>query len=355
MLRLPGLIDPHVHLREPGATHKEDFASGTAAALSGGFTAVLCMPNTEPPLIDGPSLALAQSAAREKARCDYGLYLGAGTNNFTELLSLASLCSGLKIYMDETYGPLRLDDLAAVHAHIAGWPANRPLAVHAEGKNLPAVMLIAHLYDRPIHICHVSREAEIVLIRAAKERGMKVTCEVTPHHLFFTASDLKGVPSTVKPNLAEHMDREALWANLDLIDCFASDHAPHTWEEKNSQDSPPGFPGLETALGLYLRAVHEGRLSQDDLLARIHTNPARIFDLPRQADTWVEVDETAEWEVRGDQLLSRSKWSPFEGMKLRGVVRKVRLHGRLAYEDGNVLAAPGDGRSLAPASQPIFH
>jgi carbamoyl-phosphate synthase/aspartate carbamoyltransferase/dihydroorotase len=351
MLRLPGLIDPHVHLRGPGAAHREDFDSGTAAALAGGFTAVLCKPDTDPPLTDGPSLAQAQSEARDRARCDYGLYLAAGADNFTELLSLASLSSGLEIIMSPSYGSQELGDLAAVHTHIAGWPANRPLAVHAQGMSLPAAMLIAHLHDRPIHICHVSREAEIVLIRAAKERGMKVTCEVTPHHLFFTGSDL---PGTVEPALADAADLESLWANLDVIDCFATDHTPHALEEKAGANSPPGFAGLETALGLYLRALHEGRLSQDDLLARTHTNPARIFDLPKQTDTWIEVDENVEWEVRADQFFSRGRWSPYEGMALRGVVRKVRLHGRVAFEDGTMLASPGDGRSLAPASQPIF-
>jgi carbamoyl-phosphate synthase/aspartate carbamoyltransferase/dihydroorotase len=351
MLRLPGLIDPSVHLHEPGGIHQEDFDSGTAAALAGGFTAVLCKPITDPPLMDGPSLALAQSAAREKARCDYGLYLAAGAENFTELLSLASLSSGLLLAMSPSYGLPEMRDLAAVHTHIAGWPANRPLAVHAKGTSLPAAILIAHLFDRPIHICQVSREAEIILIRAAKERGMKVTCEVTPHHLLFTAADF---PNSVNKELSDQADREALWANLDVIDCFATDHTPHTKEEKENKDSPPGFPGLETALGLYMPAVHDGRLSQDDLVERIYTNPARIFDLPKQADTWIEVDETEEWEVRGDQLFTRSKWSPYEGMALRGVVRKVRLHGRLAFEDGKVLASPGGGRSLAPASQPIF-
>jgi carbamoyl-phosphate synthase/aspartate carbamoyltransferase/dihydroorotase len=316
-----------VHLHEPGGIHQEDFDSGTAAALAGGFTAVLCKPITDPPLMDGPSLALAQSAAREKARCDYGLYLAAGAENFTELLSLASLSSGLLLAMSPSYGLPEMRDLAAVHTHIAGWPANRPLAVHAKGTSLPAAILIAHLFDRPIHICQVSREAEIILIRAAKERGMKVTCEVTPHHLLFTAADF---PNSVNKELSDQADREALWANLDVIDCFATDHTPHTKEEKENKDSPP------------------------DLVERIYTNPARIFDLPKQADAWIEFDETEEWEVRGDQLFTRSKWSPYEGMALRGMVRKVRLHGRLAFEDGKVLASPGGGRSLAPASQPIF-
>src|SRR5512142_2857408 len=121
MLRLPGLIDPHVHMREPGATHKEDWDSGTAAALAGGFTSVLAMPNTRPPITDADTLALVEQAAAAKARCDYGLYLGAGPDNPQAAAGLARRAAGLKMYLDQTYGPLRLDDLTLWMAHFAAW------------------------------------------------------------------------------------------------------------------------------------------------------------------------------------------------------------------------------------------
>ncbi len=204
-MNLPGLIDVHVHLREPGATHKEDWDTGTAAALAGGFTTVLAMPNTQPPITDGERLSLALDAAAAKARCDYGQYVGAGPDNALSLAGIAGRAAGLKMYLDQTYGPLRLDDLTLWMDHFAHWPAARPLAAHAEGRTLAAVILLAALYNRPVHLCHVSRREEILVIRAAKEKGLPVTCEVAPHHLFLTEEDIPALGpgrSEVRPRLA---------------------------------------------------------------------------------------------------------------------------------------------------------
>lgn len=349
MLKLPGLIDPHVHLREPGATHKEDWDSGTAAALAGGFTMVLAMPNTQPPITDAHSLALSLQAARDKARCDYAQYLGAGPENAVEAASLAPRAAGLKMYLDQTYGPLRLDDMTLWMEHFALYPRGMPIAAHAEGRTLAAVVLLAALYDRPLHLCHVSRREEILLIRKAKEQGVPVTCEVCPHHLFLSTADLPALGpgrSEVRPRLAEPSDVQALWDNLDAIDCFATDHAPHTASEKDGENPPPGFPGLETALPLLLGAVHDGRLSVDGLILRMHTNPRRIFGLPEQPETWVEVDPDATWEIRAAELHSRCAWTPFEGWQVRGRVRRVMLRGSEACRDGEPLAPAGSGKDV---------
>jgi carbamoyl-phosphate synthase/aspartate carbamoyltransferase/dihydroorotase len=348
-MRLPGLIDPHVHLREPGATHKEDWDSGTATALAGGFTLVLAMPNTQPPIVDGESLELARSAAKRKARCDYAQYLGAGPDNAAILPGIASHSAGLKMYLDQTYGQLRLDDMTLWMNHFTHWPRHLPVVAHAESRTLAAVILVAALYDRSIHLCHVSRREEILLIKAAKEKGLPVTCEVTPHHLFLTQEDIPALGpgrSEVRPRLATPADRDALWENLAVVDCFATDHAPHTLQEKDSQDPPPGFPGLETALPLLLTAVKQGRLTIDDLIARMHTTPRRIFGLPEQPDTFVEYDPDAAWEIRAAETHTRCGWTPFEGWKVQGRVRRVTLRGERVYEDGEVLASPGFGRDV---------
>lgn len=348
-IRLPGLIDPHVHLRDPGATHKEDFATGTAAALAGGFTCVLDMPNNTPPITDAEALAAKQAVARSKAYCDYGLYLGAGADNIATAAGLAPQVTGLKLYLDQTFGPLRLDDLETLVAHAERWPDDRPLACHAEGRTIAAAILVAYLTGKPIHICHVSRAEEVDLIRRAKDRGIRVTCEATPHHLFLTAEDvamLGSGRSEVRPRLARAADRAALRAHLDVIDCFATDHAPHTVTEKDSPQPPPGMPGLETALALYLSLVHEDLISLDGLIDRTVTNPRRIFHLPEQPDTWIEVDVEARWVVRGSELHSRAGWSPFEGWSLRGRVQRVVLRGVEAYREGEVRVAPGFGRDV---------
>lgn len=349
MIKLPGLIDPHVHVREPGATHKEDWGTATSAALAGGFTTILAMPNTNPPITDAETLELALSAAREKARCDYAQFLGAGAENTFWASDLTGKAAGLKMYLDQTYGPLRLDDMTLWADHFANWPANMPIVAHAESRSMAAIILTAALFNRPIHLAHISLREEILLIRRAKEQGIPVTCEVAPHHLFLTAQD-RPTPETgrseVRPRLASPADRDALWENLAVIDCFATDHAPHTLAEKDSVNPPPGFPGLETALALLLTAVHQGRLTLDDVITRMSTNPRRIFNLPEQPDTWIEVEPGESWTIQAANLFSRCGWTPFEGWNVRGRVQRVVLRGREAYRDGRVLALPGSGLNL---------
>src|SRR6266542_6477122 len=220
MLKLPGLIDPHVHLREPGATYKEDFDSGTSAALAGGFTMVLAMPNTKPPIFDAQTLDLALTAAKDKARCDYGQYVGAGPDNAEIVVSLANKAAALKMYLDVTFGQLRLDDMTLWMPHFEKYPKEYPIVVHSESKTMAAAILFATIYDRPIHIAHISLKEEVLLIKAAKEKGIKVTCEVCPHHLLLTAPSLisEGIGgglgrgrTEVRPRLATQKDVDALW------------------------------------------------------------------------------------------------------------------------------------------------
>lgn len=347
--KLPGLMDVHVHVREPGGTHKEDWDTATQAALAGGYTAILAMPNTHPPVTDGKSLGLAMNAARAKARCDYAQFLGAGADNLVHAEKLADQTVGLKMYLDQTYGPLRLDEIAMWMGHFSSWSKNKPIVVHAEGRTMAAVILLAALYERPVHIAHVSLRDEILLIRKAKEHGIPITCEVAPHHLYLTSDDIPGIglgKGEVRPRLASLRDRDALWENLDVIDCFATDHAPHTLEEKEGESPPPGFPGLETALALLLTSVSEGRLSLDDLLTRLVVNPRKIFNLPEQHETWIEVDLATSWEIHAVNTLTRCGWTPFEGMKVRGKVRRTVLRGRDVYVDGRLDAPPGYGKRM---------
>lgn len=352
-MKLPGLIDVHVHLREPGATHKEDFLSGTKAALAGGVTAVLAMPNTQPPLVDGSSLHKAVSAGQEKALCDYGLYLGGSMENPDLLQEIADQSVGLKLYLDATYGPLLLEDTIHWRKLFESWPRSRPIVAHAEGKTLAALLYIAFMYDRHIHICHVSTREEICLIKSAKEKGLPVTCEVTPHHLFLSKEDIPALgkrgKSEVRPRLASRDDQRALWDHLEVIDCFATDHAPHTLAEKEGEDPPPGFPGLETALPLFLNAVHEGRLSMEDVITRMYTNPRAIFGLPEQQETWIEVDLKRGYEIRAADQYSKCGWTPFEGWTGLGCVERVVLRGEEVFRNGEILTTAGGGRNVAPS------
>ena len=343
LTRLPGLADAHVHLRVPGGEHKEDFFTGTAAAIAGGFTTVLAMPNTTPPLATCKTLHAVQQQAQAEALCDVHFYAGASPDHLDELPALAQETVGLKIYADQTYGPLRIDNLATLLRCFQTWPRGKPIAMHAEGRTIAVGIGLAAAFGQHVHCCHVSRADEIALIAAAKARGLPITCEVTPHHLFLTADDAArlGPWGDMRPRLATQADVDALWAHIDTtIDCIATDHAPHTRDEKLGPDAPPGVPGLETALPLMLTAVAGGRLTPERLIALMAHNPQRIFGLPEQPETWIEVDLDAAYTLSDAGLHTKCGWSPFSGMAVRGKVERVKIHGALIFENGAFVHSP---------------
>ena len=392
-LRLPGLVDAHVHLREPGYTQKEDFHTGSRAALAGGVTTVLDMPNTVPPTSTPANFQEKVRLAEAKTVCDVGLFVGATVADVDAYLPVAPQSCGLKIYVNETFGSLRIEELGLLHRLFRTWARRAdeldgwrqgppeagngrdnamlasastlgPVAVHAEELMVPVCLTLSHLYNLPLHIVHVSRRSEIELIRAAKDKGIPVTCEATPHHLFLTAEDYDrgGNRFDMRPKLAAPDDVAALWENLDIIDIFATDHAPHTFTEKGMQTpgiieeegvrdgnphSPmPGVPGVETMLPLLLTAVDAGQLELDDLLLRCVENPRRIYGLAEQPQTWVEVDVDRVYELDDADMRTRCGWTPFDGRQVKGRVEKVVLRGETVFDGERVLAAPGSGRVL---------
>lgn len=344
-LVLPGLVDVHTHLRVPGGEHKEDFATGTAAALAGGITTVLAMPNTAPPLATVEVIETTRRKARAEIRCDVGLFAGASPAHTGRLAELAPHSVALKIYLNDTYGPLRVDDLPTLLACFRNWPRHLPIAMHAEKQSVAVGIGLAAAFNRHVHFCHVSRRQEIVLIDHARKRNLPITCEVTPHHLFLTEADAArlGPLGDVRPILATRDDVNALWQHIDTtIDCIATDHAPHTLAEKNSHNPPPGVPGLETSLPLMLTAVRDGRLTLERLVELMVTNPRRIYNLPQQPDTRVEVI-IEPYTIRNEGLQTKCGWTPFAGMKAAGRVQRVILRGQVVYKDHQVLAQPGSG------------
>ena len=338
---LPGLVDVHVHLRSPGGEHKEDFRTGSAAALAGGFTTLLAMPNTQPPLVSLDYWRVAQNQAISQSLCDVFLYAGASAEHLDQLPLLSARAPALKIYLDQTYGPLRVRGLNVLERIMVGWNVDKPICLHAEEESVAVGIALAAVFNRHIHFCHVSRRPEIELIARAKERGLPVTCEVTPHHLFLNENDARrlGPYGDMRPTLASSDDQAALWEHINsTVDCIASDHAPHTRAEKERPEgAPPGVPGLESTLPLMLTAVAQGRLSAGRLEELLARNPRRIFNLPEQAETWVEVDPEAEFVFPEHPLYTKCGWSPFEGMRLRGRITRVVLRGREVVRDGIVL------------------
>ncbi len=345
---LPGLIDVHVHLRQPGGEQKETYASGTAAALAGGVTTVLDMPNTSPPTIDMQSLEAKRRLAAAGIRCDVGLYLGATADNMERVVAAAQGACGLKIYVSATFGPLRVADWAQIEAHVESWPPEKPIVVHCEGDLLPHMLQVGERHGRHIHVAHVALRQEIEAIIEAKSRGVLVTCEVTPHHLVLSSEDLGrlGPFGDVRPRIASPDDRQALWEHLDAVDCVATDHAPHTLDEKHGESPPPGLPGVQTMLPLLLTAVDAGRLTLERLAELTVYNPARLFGLALDRLTWVEVEIGPRYRITNEEQLTKCGWTPFAGLEVAGRVLKTVLRGATVWDGEKVLAEPGSGRVL---------
>lgn len=341
-LTLPGLIDPHVHLREPGAEHKEDFLTGSRSALRGGFTFVLDMPNNPIPTLTVDAL-LQKIHLAEKAVIDIGFHFGTNGTNLAEFEKVwhHPRVFGLKVYCNHTTGELLVHDEAVLKNIFSAWRSEKPILVHAEGEQLAMSIRLAQQSGRRLHVCHISQASEVAMVRAAKADGQHISAGVTPHHLFLTDQDRErlGSHAIMKPPLGTTEDQDALWEGLrdGTIDLVESDHAPHTREEKMKDPAPFGVPGLETTLFLMLRAVREGRIAETHLSTLLFENAKNIFNIPAQEDTYVEIDKEASTVVGETGYESKCGWSPWEGETVPGRITKVVLRGKTVLEQGVIV------------------
>ncbi|OGY24773.1 MAG: hypothetical protein A2Y57_03650 [Candidatus Woykebacteria bacterium RBG_13_40_7b] len=380
LIILPGLIDIHVHFRDPGAIHKEDFHTGSCAALAGGVTTIVDMPNNNPSIDSEKTLKEKMKIAKNKSVCDYQFYVGATSDNQKEVAKLASKIAGMKLYMGSTTGNLLVADEASVLKHFQTYPKNKPIMLHCEdekliqlfsgasksghNKNRPPIaaavalakaLELAKVADRRIHICHISTKREVDLIRQAKKEGIKVTCEVAPHHLFLTEEDQKKKKNFGKmnPPLRSKEDEQALWENLDVIDAIATDHAPHTREEKNLnyEKAPSGVSGVETTLPLLLNGVLEKKLTFLDFVRLTSFGPAKIAGLEKKGELKVGydadlvlVDPKARGKITNKVLFTKCAWSPFDGWGVSGKIVSTYLRGKEVFGNGRVIAPKAYGK-----------
>ena len=329
LLRLPGLIDVHVHLRDPGQTYKEDMRSGTMAALAGGFTTILDMPNNKKPVTTMVRLKEKINLAKKKAGCDVGFYAGSLGNNLGELMKMEPYVYGLKLYLNKTSGNFIINT-EKLKKIFSAWKSKKPILVHAESNVIGSVILLAKEMNKRLHVCHVSSRLELKEVMKAKKKRWPVTCGVTPHHLFLTQSAEKklGPFGLMKPTLKKKSDVDFLWKNFKYIDVIESDHAPHTIMEKKSAKPPYGVPGLETTLPLLLTAVSDRKLTIKKLKQLCFDNPKKIFNIKTDENTYIEVDERKEWVVDNKKLMTKCGWSPFHGWKVKGKVTQVFINGK---------------------------
>ncbi len=343
-ITIPGLIDAHVHLRDPGQTHKEDLLSGTSAALAGGFTTVLDMPNNADPVTTVARLKRKIALAEEKAVSDIGFYYGSLGDNLDTFGEAAEYAVGLKLYLNKTTGGYLLDAKHLKRIYQA-WPKEKPVLLHVEEDLIDVAIESIKNIKRPIHVCHMPSREILEKIIKAKRADLPVTCGVCPHHLFLTTKDIERIGHYGKmlPSLKTQTDQDYLWEHLADIDIFESDHAPHTRDEKAG--GAFGVPGLETTLPLLLTARKEGKITLEQIIDKCHTAPARIFDLATSKGTFIDI-AMEEYVIKNEDLITKCGWSPFAGQKVVGKVNQVTLHGKVVFDGGKVLGKPGSGKVI---------
>lgn len=352
LIKLPGLIDIHVHLRDMGQDQKEDFYSGTCAALAGGFVTVLDMPNNKMPITTKERLQAKIDEAKKKTVCDIGFYFSSLGDNFEEFPKVNKKVFGLKLFLNMTTGEyvLKKEELKPIYEN---WWRKSPILFHSEGEVVNDVLNVVKKIKKRTHFCHISSKFELEQVIKAKEDGLPVTCGVTPHHLFLTKNDLKSLGSfgAVKPPLQEKKDLEFLWENLKYIDVFESDHAPHTIEEKKGDLPPSGVPGLETMLPLLLTAVSERRLTIKQIIRMCYENPIKLFNIPHNQNSKTIIGTNEIYTIRNEDLITKCGWSPFNGWKVKGKVKMVYIRGKKVFENGKIVVQPGAGRILSSESK----
>ena len=392
-IMLPGLIDPHVHLRDQQLAYKEDFLSGTSAAAAGGVTLTIDMPNNKPVTMSATSLKERMKLAETRAVVNVAFH-SAFPESLEEIPQIVKQGAvAFKLYLSQKVGGTEIeDDDALLRAFSKTSKMKVPVSVHAEHKKtleavkkkmqqagrrdmeaylrvhspdaeLKAIQHTTQLAKKTsvhIHFCHVSSAEGLKALLTAKNMGLPVSCEATPHHLLLSSKHLKRYKTIAltDPPLRAEEDVEALWNAFrhGLIDASASDHAPHMVEEKEAEsvwDVRTGIPGLETTLPLLLTQVNEGRLTMPNLIRATSKRPAEIFHLRDRGSLaegcwadFVVVDMKREYRIDSSKFYSKAKYSPFDGWRVRGKPTKTFVNGQLIMDDGEIVAKPGAGQTL---------
>lgn len=375
----PGLIDMHVHLREPGQEAKEDFVSGSRAAAAGGYTTIATMPNTKPVVDNAALVRSLQKRAAEESMVHIAI-IGALTKGQRgeELAELGDMTeAGAVAFSDDGHYVQRakvllngLDYLRAFDKVIINHDEDTTLIEEGcmnEGhrsamlgvKGRPTVaediavdrdILLAEYADARVHVAHISSARAVDMVRQAKKRGVKVTAEVTPHHLTLTDDcvDLTDSATKVNPPLRRQADVDAMVEGLKdgTIDAIVTDHSPHAEEEKDREYclAPSGFPGLETALGVLLTELyHTGKLDLNTLISKMTAEPAKLFALSggtlsvgSPADIAI-LDLDREWTVEAENFYTRGTHSPFVGRRLKGRAVMTMVDGQVVMRDGKII------------------
>lgn len=385
MLLLPGAIDDQVHFREPGMEYKGDIASESRAAVAGGVTSFMDMPNTKPPTISIERLEEKLAIAEQNSAANYAFYLGATNDNLDVVARIdPKMACGVKVFMGSSTGNMLVDDKKTLEGIFAESPII--VATHCEdeatirrnleeftgkyGDSIPveahplirsseaclrstgSAVALASKYSTRLHVLHVSTKEELALFDSKPLADKKITAEVCVHHLWFSDKDyaVKGNLIKWNPAIKSSADREALREGLRTgkLDVVATDHAPHSWSEKQNSylSAPSGGPSVQHSLMLMLELAQQGLYTVEEVVEKMAHAPARLFDIDKRgfiregyhADL-VLVEPTS-WTIGRDNILYKCGWSPFEGVSLSSRVNTTFVNGEIAYRNGVVYDKP---------------
>jgi len=389
-ITLPGLIDSHVHLRDQELAYKEDFITGTAAAAAGGVTSVIDMPNNKPVTMSSFSLKERIKLAEKRILVNVGFNstFPKKLEEIDEIVETGVI--GFKVYMSNNIGGIDVDNDEQLTSAFKKAAKNRvPVFVHAEDrkiieertkelqtvgqndteafsfvhspeaevKSVHRVIRVVKKSGVHVHFCHISSKLGLNAVLNAKQEGLPVTCEITPHNLLLISEQYRfhGNFALTVPPLRTKNDVSALWDGLrnGCVDIVASDHAPHSLKEKNTNsvwNALPGIPGLETTLPLLLTEVNENRLSLPELVQITSERPAKIFGIKNRGvikqNNWADfvvVDIKLDHKIDASAFFSKAKYSPFDGKSMKGKVLQTFVNGRLVFDSGDIVIIHNNG------------
>ena len=341
---ISGIIDPHVHMRDPGMTHKEDFTTGSMACAKGGITTFFDMPNTVPNTITEETLLEKKKLHKGKSYVDYGFWFGGSkADNHDEVKKVQDKVIATKVFMNVSTGNMLVEDEKVLEDIFKN---SKLVGVHAEGEMIPKAISLSEKLDVPVYLCHLSTKEDVQYVREAKKKGLKVYGEVTPHHLFLNVSDVEKNPLLrMKPELKTKEDNEALWEGIldGTIDTIGTDHAPHRIEEKKAKLTF-GIPGAENSLEMMLKAVRCDKISLEKLMKIMSENTAEIFGLKNKGKIAVGydadlviVDMTTEEIISQENVISKCGWTPYEGFEKGGKILTTIVRGNVVFNDGKFI------------------
>ncbi|MAR63590.1 MAG: dihydroorotase [Rickettsiales bacterium] len=379
LLVLPGAIDSQVHFREPGLTYKEDIYSGTKGAVLGGITSIFEMPNTKPSTTNQSALEDKLEIAKSSAFCNYSFFVGAAKDNIQDLTNLERIsgCCGVKIFMGSSTGDLLVEDDESLKQILKS--INRRVAVHSEDEyrlrerkkildqenvtvhdhprwrdvetavnSTKRLLKIATELEKNVHVLHISTKEEIELLKSYKHIA---TCEATPQHLFFSSPDCYdrlGSFVQMNPPIRDEAHREGIWKGIKekVIDVVGSDHAPHTIDEKKKvyPETPSGMTGVQTILPIMLNFVNQGKISIHDLVRLLCSNPAKIYKILNKGEIKIGndadfsvIDLNKEFLITNDWIVSKSRWTPYDNIKVKGFPVMTIVNGKVVMRDDEII------------------